>query len=58
MGSSWPNSYDELTDEAWQAYLWWRDWDRLWEEIGAAEEQWATLYLPFFRRSRSGSCSG
>jgi hypothetical protein len=52
-------SYDELTDDAWQTYLWWRDWDRLWAGIGAAEAQWATLYLPFRRRApRCQSCSG
>ena len=42
-------SYDELTDADWEAYLWWRDWLRSWNLIGLAEEQWATLYLPFMR---------
>ena len=44
------NDFDELTDEEWQSYCWWREWYWLWGQIGLAEEQWATLYLPFMRR--------
>lgn len=41
--------YDDVTDEEWLAYLWWRDWLRLWEQVGLGEQQWATLYLPYMR---------
>lgn len=41
---TFPISYEELTDEVWLAYLWWKDWLNLWRLIGLAEEQWVELY--------------